>query len=84
VTITVGDLPDGFSVEDDGPGIAPDEREHVFEGGYSTKANGTGFGLAIVDEIADAHGWEVTVTDGVDGGARFEITGVDIVARNTV
>ena len=83
VTITVGDLPDGFYVEDDGPGIPVDEREHVFEGGYSTKSAGTGFGLAIVDEITDAHGWEVNVTDAPDGGARFEFNGVDVEDRNT-
>ena len=36
----------------------------------------TGLGLRIVDEIADAHGWDVRVTDGSTGGTRFEITGV--------
>jgi signal transduction histidine kinase len=39
--------------------------------------DGTGFGLAIVKEIADAHGWAITVTKGEEGGARFEITGVE-------
>jgi signal transduction histidine kinase len=34
--------------------------------------DGTGFGLAIVEQIAHAHGWSVSVTDGRDGGARFE------------
>ena len=79
VTVTVGDLPDGegFYVEDDGPGIPPDERERVFESGYSTAADGTGFGLAIVERIADAHGWTVDVTEGERGGARFEFRGVD-------
>jgi signal transduction histidine kinase len=67
------DDPAGFYVEDDGPGIPEDEREQVFEHGYSTDADGTGFGLAIVRAVADAHGWDVEVTDGSDGGARFEI-----------
>ncbi|TKX83579.1 HAMP domain-containing histidine kinase, partial [Halorubrum sp. SS5] len=40
-------------------------------------ADGTGFGLSIVAQIADAHGWDVRVTDGADGGARFEVTGVE-------
>ncbi|TKX82801.1 HAMP domain-containing histidine kinase, partial [Halorubrum sp. SS5] len=40
-------------------------------------ADGTGFGLSIVAQIADAHRWDVGVTDGPDGGARFEITGVE-------
>ncbi|WP_440763559.1 PAS domain S-box protein [Natronorubrum sp. DTA7] len=80
VTVTVGDLPDGegFFVEDDGPGIPSDERERVFESGYSTAAEGTGFGLAIVDRIAASHGWRVTVTDSDAGGARFEFRGVEI------
>ena len=49
----------------------------MFEAGYSTSDRGTGFGLSIVSEIADAHGWTVEATEGADGGARFEITGVD-------
>ncbi|AUV83243.1 hypothetical protein C2R22_17665 [Salinigranum rubrum] len=67
------DDPVGFYVEDDGPGIPEDDREQVFEHGYSTDADGTGFGLAIVRAVADAHGWDVEVTEGSDGGARFEI-----------
>jgi signal transduction histidine kinase len=75
VTVTVGALDDGdgFFIEDDGPGIPPGEREGVFEAGYTTTAAGTGFGLAIVSEVVDGHGWEIDVTDGTDGGARFEI-----------
>ncbi|MFB6266356.1 MAG: PAS domain-containing sensor histidine kinase [Halodesulfurarchaeum sp.] len=76
VTIRVGGLPDGFFVEDEGPGIPPDHRERVFESGFSTSESGTGFGLAIVKQIAEAHGWEVAVTEGAAGGARFEFTGV--------
>ena len=77
VTVTVGELEDGFYVEDDGPGVPETERERVFEPGHSTSENGTGFGLAIVRETAKAHGWAVRVTEGSAGGARFEITGVD-------
>ncbi len=79
VSITIGDLPDGFFVADDGPGIPPDAREDVFEVGYSTDAAGTGFGLAIVREIAEAHDWTVTLEEAAAGGARFEIRGVDRV-----
>jgi len=76
VSIHVGGLDDGFYVEDDGPGIPADEREEVFEAGYTTNRDGTGFGLNIVQEVAEAHGWSVAITDGSDGGARFEFTGV--------
>ena len=75
-TVTVGALDDGFYVEDDGPGIPEDDRGDVFTAGYSTTEGGTGFGLSIVEQVVTAHGWEVDVTEGSDGGARFEITGV--------
>jgi len=77
VRIDVEVLDDGFAVTDDGPGIPPDERDRVFEESYTTHPDGTGFGLPIVAEIVDAHGWSVSVTGGEDGGARFEITGVE-------
>jgi signal transduction histidine kinase len=76
VTITVGRLPDGFYIADDGPGIPEDERDEVFEAGYTTSDDGTGFGLPIVKTIVEAHNWSITVTDSEAGGARFEITGV--------
>ncbi|MFB6074845.1 MAG: sensor histidine kinase [Haloarculaceae archaeon] len=77
VTITVGRLPDGFYVQDDGPGIPPEDRDAVFEYGYSTADGGTGFGLTIVEEIAHAHGWRVDLTEGEAGGARFEFHAVE-------
>lgn len=76
VIVRVGDLEDGFFIEDDGEGIPPPERERIFEAGYSTRPGGTGFGLSIVNRVADAHGWEIRVTEGTQGGARFEFTGV--------
>jgi len=81
VTVTVGRLDDGFCVEDDGPGIPRDDREEVFTAGYTTAEEGTGFGLRIVKQVADAHGWDISVTDGAAGGARFEITGVGFVGE---
>jgi len=74
VTVTVGGMPDGFYVADDGPGIPEPERADVFEAGYSTADDGTGFGLDIVREIVEAHGWTIAVTESEAGGARFEIT----------
>jgi len=79
VTVTVDDLDGGFYVEDDGPGIPEADREAVFEDGYSTSKGGTGLGLNIVSEIVEAHGWAIAVTEGTDGGARFELTGVEVV-----
>ncbi|WP_080505254.1 sensor histidine kinase [Halorubrum aethiopicum] len=77
VHVLVGRTDDGFYVADDGPGIPEEEREEVFEPGHTTAEEGTGFGLAIVERIAEAHGWTVSVTEGRDGGARFEFAGVE-------
>ncbi len=81
VTVVVGDLPDGFYVADDGPGIPPADRERVFESGYTTADEGTGFGLAIVTEIVEAHGWRIVARESETGGARFEITGAEQPVR---
>jgi signal transduction histidine kinase len=83
VTVRVGGLPDGFYVEDDGPGIDPGDREEVFDAGYTTSRSGTGLGLNIVAEIASAHGWTVEVTESEAGGARFEFSGVEFDAAAT-
>jgi len=74
VTVRVGDLAerDGFFVADDGPGVPEDDREDVFEVGHTTSQDGTGFGLAIVDSIAENHGWTVDLVESEAGGARFE------------
>jgi PAS domain S-box-containing protein len=77
VNITVGTLEDGFYVADNGPGISEQDREDVFESGYSTKEEGTGFGLAIVEQIVDAHDWRIAIEESNEGGARFEITNVE-------
>ena len=81
VTITVGILDErqGFYVADDGPGIPEEDREDVFDTGFTTTQEGTGFGLAIVRRICEAHGWDITATESKDGGARFEITGVESI-----
>jgi PAS domain S-box-containing protein len=97
VSVSVGILDDGtgFYVADDGPGIPEQDRERAFEPGYSTRDQGTGFGLNIVKEVFEAHGWSVRVAgeeadegsesaarqQGRAGGARFEVTGVDPVER---
>jgi PAS domain S-box-containing protein len=81
VTVTVGELEDGdgFYIADDGEGIPEEERDDVFDTGYSTSEDGTGFGLSIVEEIVTAHGWSIDVTESKDGGARFEISGVEML-----
>ncbi|MEY7849032.1 ATP-binding protein [Natrarchaeobius sp. A-rgal3] len=73
VTITVGELDDGFYVEDDGPGIPEERRQNAFEIGHSTAVDGNGLGLGIVEQVVDAHGWELAITESAEGGARFEV-----------
>lgn len=89
VTIRVGALADdaGFFVEDNGPGIPAEHRDDIFESGFTTNRDGTGFGLAIVNEIVDAHGWTIELAESDSGGARFEITttgGVELTADDAV
>lgn len=74
VTVTIGDLGEGFYVEDDGIGIPADERDQFFQ--RKTAPGRTGIGLGIVKQIVDAHEWEICVTEGETGGARFEITDI--------
>lgn len=78
VTVRVGTIngANGFYVADDGTGIPDNEQSRVFESGYSTSEDGTGLGLPIVKEIADAHDWTVDVTESSEGGARFEFRGL--------
>lgn len=77
-TVRIGPLPNGFYIEDSGSGIPKELGDSVFETGFSTSPKGTGFGLAIISQIAAAHDWDLTVTTGNDGGARFEFTDVAV------
>jgi signal transduction histidine kinase len=74
-TVRIGTLEDGagFFVSDDGEGIDPADRDRILEPGVSLGENGTGYGLAIVDRVATAHEWDVSVGESVEGGARFDI-----------
>jgi signal transduction histidine kinase len=69
----------GFVVEDDGSGIPPGHRDRIFEMGYSTVDDSPGLGLTIVDDIAQAHGWSVAVTESGGGGARFAFSDVEVI-----
>ena len=83
VTVRIGIIePNQLFITDDGSGISTEAREKVFSRGYSTATDGTGLGLSIVETICEAHGWTVTVTSSEHGGARFEITAIDIGQKN--
>jgi two-component system OmpR family sensor kinase len=78
-----------FLVEDDGPGIPPDQRERIFDrfhrtdSGRGRAAGGTGLGLAIVRAIADAHGGTVTASASPEDGGRIvlELPGFSPASR---
>jgi PAS domain S-box-containing protein len=79
VTVRIGDLEDGFYVEDDGPGITEDQRQTVVEAGYTTDSEGIGLGLTFVTQLADAYDWEYAIVESDAGGVRFEFTGVESI-----
>jgi two-component system sensor histidine kinase MprB len=73
VTLAGGEL----RVRDHGPGIAPEDREHVFDRFYRSAAArampGSGLGLAIVREVAEAHGGSVSAEEAPGGGALLRL-----------
>ncbi|WP_037263351.1 ATP-binding protein [Kibdelosporangium aridum] len=81
--VTVGVLPAGGSirlvVDDDGPGVAAEHREKVFDRFYrvqddrARQTGGSGLGLALVAELVRRRGGTVLVTESPDGGARFQV-----------
>jgi PAS domain S-box-containing protein len=76
VTVRVGPQTDGFYVADDGPGIPEDEQDDIFEQGVTHSDEGTGYGLAIVTDIVEGHGWRISATESAEGGAQFEVENV--------
>jgi signal transduction histidine kinase len=79
VALRAHESPDGYTlcVEDDGPGIDPDDLGRIFEPFFratnSRREQGFGLGLSIVKNIADSHGWSVSVFSEPGRGTRFEI-----------
>lgn len=65
---------EGFYVADDGSGIPEADRDSVFEHGYTTTDEGSGFGMTIVERFADVHGWAITDSDTSGAKICFCIT----------
>ncbi len=61
-------------VDDDGPGIPPEQRDRIFEPFFTTKAKGSGLGLSIVHAIVTQHGGTIEVEASPEGGARFALS----------
>lgn len=69
-----------FEVCDDGPGVPVEQREEIFKPYFTTTQKGTGLGLAVVQQICLAHGWEIRCEGNTPRGASFQITGMVIVS----
>ena len=76
VQVWVGPCSEGFYIEDDGPGVPPERRGEIFEQGVTHAESGTGYGLAIVEDIVEGHGWNIEVRTGDAGGARSVVADV--------
>ncbi len=76
VRITLEAHADGavLHLDDNGPGVAAADRVRIFEPYFTTKAHGSGLGLAVAERIAREHGGTLVVTDGPLGGARFTLS----------
>lgn len=61
-----------ISIKDNGPGINEENLKKIFEPFYTTKAQGTGLGLAVVSAIVKAHGGQIQVVN--DSGCQFTLT----------
>jgi two-component system sensor histidine kinase HydH len=76
-TRQVGDTEEGSTVEidviDRGSGIAPKDRESIFNPFFTTKSSGVGLGLAIVSKIVDEHGGQITVESEPGAGSVFRV-----------
>lgn len=69
-----------LDIRDNGPGVPADRRKEVFKPYFTTQQNGTGLGLAVVQQIVLAHGWEIECLANEPHGAIFRITHLKLAA----
>jgi len=79
VTITIGMLDDGFTWRMMGQGFPQKTGNKYSRLAIRRHKRGLGSGLSIVKRVVEAHEWDIRVSDSIDGGARFEITGVNLI-----
>ena len=69
-----------LEVRDNGPGVPADRRAEIFKPYFTTHQQGTGLGLAVVQQIVLAHGWEIECLANEPKGALFRITHLKLAA----
>ena len=69
-----------LEVRDDGPGVPPEKRREIFKPYFTTHQKGTGLGLAVVQQIVSAHGWEIQCLANEPHGAVFRISHLKLAA----
>lgn len=69
-----------LEVSDNGPGVPPERRAEIFKPYFTTNEKGTGLGLAVVQQIVLAHGWEITCRANEPQGACFRLTHLKLAA----
>jgi signal transduction histidine kinase len=69
-----------LEIRDNGPGVPPERRQEIFKPYFTTHQKGTGLGLAVVQQIVLAHGWEIECLPNEPKGAVFRITHLKLVA----
>jgi signal transduction histidine kinase len=80
VTLRATSSEAAIEVRDDGPGVPPDRRTEIFKPYFTTQKTGTGLGLAVVQQIVLAHGWEIECSANEPQGALFRISHLKIQA----
>ncbi len=63
-----------LEIRDNGPGVPPERRQEIFKPYFTTHQKGTGLGLAVVQQMVLAHGWEIQCLDNEPKGAVFRIS----------
>jgi len=69
-----------LEIRDNGPGVPPERRQDIFKPYFTTNQKGTGLGLAVVQQIVLAHGWEIECLANEPRGALFRITHLKVAA----
>ena len=70
-----------LEIRDNGPGVDPAQRTEIFKPYFTTHQKGTGLGLAVVQQIVLAHGWEIECLSNDPRGAIFRIAHLKVAAK---